>query len=78
MQAYYCPDKSERGVASWLGISDWQVKKNVFPVMQNYSAVKVLNVISEIRKADVRSKGGDGSKISQGDLMKELLYFIFN
>ena len=78
MIAYYAPDKSEKGIASWLGMHDWQARNNVMPVLKNYNAVKVMNIISELRRTDVRSKGGEGTSIPQGELIKELLYFIFN
>lgn len=78
MIAYYAPDRSERGLASWLGIPDWQVRNNVVPVMKNYSAMKIMNIIAELRRADMRSKGGDGTSLPQGEIIKELLYFIFN
>lgn len=78
MIAFYAPDRTEKGIASWLGIQDWQARNNVLPVMRNYNAVKVMNIISELRRTDMRSKGGDGTNIPQGELIKELLYFIFN
>ena len=78
MLAYYSPDKSERGVASWLGMSDWQVRRNVMPAMHKYSGVKVMQIIGEIRRTDARSKGVGNPSISGGDLLKELLFFILH
>lgn len=79
MLAYYSPDKSERGIASWLGMSDWAVRKNVLPTMKAYSGVKVMKIIGEIRRTDARSKGIDSiSSVSNGDLMRELFYFILH
>lgn len=78
MLAFYSPDKTERGIATWLGMTEWQVKKNVLPAMQHYSGVKVMNIISEIRRTDARSKGSEGSHTTSGDLMKELFYFILH
>lgn len=78
MLAYYSPDKSERGLAAWLGLTEWQVRKNVMPPMKVYSGVKVMNIISEIRHTDARSKGVENPATSNGDLMKELLFFILN
>ncbi len=79
MLAYYSPDKSERGLASWLGMSEWQVRRNVLPPLRNYKGVKVMQILSEIRRADARSKGvGGSSATSPGDLMKELVFFILH
>ncbi len=78
MLAHYAPEKTEKGIAAWLGISDWQVKKNVIPAMPNYSAMKVMKIIGEIRRTDARSKGVGNPSISDGELMKELLFFILH
>lgn len=78
MLAYYAPDKSERGIAAWLGQTDWQVRRNVMPAMQAYSGVKVMKIIGEIRRTDARSKGIDNPNTPSGELMRELLYFILH
>lgn len=78
MLAYYAPDKSERGVAAWLGQTDWQVRRNVMPAMQRYTGVKVMQIIGEIRRTDARSKGVGNPSISDGDLMRELFFFILH
>lgn len=78
MLAYYAPDKSPAGLAAWLGMNEWAVKKNIVPAMQRYSGVKVMNIMSEIRITDARSKGVGNSTTSDADLMKELLYFILH
>ena len=78
MLAYYSPDKSEKGMAAWLGMTDWQVRRNVLPAMQKYSGVKVMKIIGEIRRTDARSKGVGNPSISGGDLMKELFFFILH
>lgn len=78
MLAFYAPDKSPSGIAAWVGMTDWQVKKNVLPAMQSYSAMKTMNILAEIRRTDARSKGSEGSHTSGGDLMKELFFFILH
>ena len=78
MLSFYAPDKSNAGIATWLGISEWQVKNNIQPAMRIYSGIKVMQIISEIRRTDARSKGIGNSAISNGDLMKELVYFILH
>lgn len=76
MLAYYAPERTERGIAAWLGQSEWQVRQNVIPAMRNYNATKVMHIISAIRRTDARSKGVDNPFTSPADLMRELFAFI--
>ena len=69
MLAFYAPEKNEHGIAAWLGI---------LPMMSNYSAMKVMYILGEIRRTDARSKGSEGSHTTNGDLLKELIYFILH
>ena len=78
MMAYYAPGKDRHTIAQYLGIQDWQVEKNIFPAMRNYSAAKVLSILSVIRDTDEKSKGVGGSKISDSDLLKQLVFFILH
>lgn len=78
MLAYYSPDKSEHGIATWLNQTDWQVRQNILPAMKNYSGVKVMKIIGEIRRTDARSKGVGNPSIPSGELMRELIFFILH
>lgn len=78
MVAYYSPDKSEAGIAQWVGLTNWQVRYNILPPMRYYTGVKVMYILSEIRRTDARSKGVDNPATSDGDLLKELLYYILH
>jgi len=78
MLAYYSPDKTEHGIATWLNMTDWQVRKNVMPGMRLYTGVKVMNILSEIRRTDGRAKGVGNPSTSNGDLMRELMYFVLH
>lgn len=78
MLAYYAPDKTERGIAAWLGMTDWQVRRNVLPAMRSYSGVKVMQIIGAIRRTDARSKGIENVSTPPGELLRELLYFILH
>lgn len=78
MMAYYSPDKSDRGIAEWLGVTEWQVRKSIAPAMKRYSGMKVMHILSEIRRADARSKGVGNSDIPSGELMRELVYFMLH
>lgn len=78
MIAYYSPGKDKNSVAQYLGIQPWQVERNIFPAMRNYSAAKVLSILSVIRDTDEKSKGFGGSKVTNGDLLKQLVFFILH
>lgn len=78
MLSFYAPERNEHGIAAWLGMSEWQVKKNILPMMRNYPAMKVMHILGEIRRTDARSKGAEGSHTTNGDLLKELIYFILH
>lgn len=76
--AFHAPENSERGLAKWLGMSDWQVRRNVMPALRLYSEQKVRSILSAVRRTDARSKGVDNSSVSNGELMKELLFFVLH
>jgi len=76
--AYYAPDKSDAGVATWLEQSTWQVRRNIFPAIRIYSASKVLAILAEIRRTDGASKGVGGQKSTDGALLKELVFMILH
>lgn len=78
MLAYYAPEKTRAGIASFVGISDWQAERNILPAMQCYTGRKVMDIIGQIRRTDARSKGVDNPSISPDDLMKELFFFILH
>lgn len=78
MLAHYAPEKSESGVMEILGIrQSWQVKEYM-AAMRVYSARKTMNIISAIRQTDAKSKGVGNSSISDGDLLRELIYYILH
>ncbi|MBO6202415.1 MAG: DNA polymerase III subunit delta [Selenomonas sp.] len=74
--AYYAPDRSEHTLADYLGMRDWQVRRNVIPAMQRYKARKVMQILSAIRRTDARSKGIGNPSTSDGELLRELLVYI--
>lgn len=78
MLSYYAPDKSENGIANWLGKSPWQIRQAILPARRNYSGVKVMQILAEIRKTDGKSKGVGGCRTAPGDLLKELVFFILH
>ena len=78
MLTYYAPQKTEEGIASFLGFrTSWQAKEYLI-AMKKYSAKKVMEIITEIRYCDARSKGVGNSMADSGDLLKELIYKILH
>ena len=78
MLAYYAPDKSDQGIASQLGLrSPWQAKDYMVG-MRKYTGVKVMQIIGAIRTCDAKSKGIDNPSTPDGELLRELVYFILH
>ena len=78
MVAYYAPQKSDQGIASYLGLKNpWQAK-DYMKGMYNYTGIKVMHIITAIRECDAKSKGLGNSSVSSGELLRELVYFILH
>lgn len=78
MLAYYAPDRSLHGLASWLGMTDWQVRDDIIPAMSHYSGRKVMDIIGKIRETDALSKGVGNASDDERALLTELLFFILH
>lgn len=78
MVAYYAPDKSEQGIASYLGLkTPWQAREYL-TAMRRYNGVKTMQIIADIRQTDALSKGVSNSSISNGDILRELVFKILH
>lgn len=75
---YYTPDKSDNSLIQTLGLKGTFQLKDYQLGMKNYSAMKVFNLIGDIRTCDAASKGINNSSASAGELLKELLYRILH
>ena len=78
MLAYYAPDKTEQGIANQLSLQPTWKAKEYMAAMRVYSGVKCMQIIGEIRYCDAKSKGVDNSSLSDGDLLRELVYKILH
>lgn len=79
MLSYYCPQKgSQEALAQWLEMRSPWGARDYITGMRNYSGMKVLQIISKIREIDAKSKGLDNPNTPPGELMKELIFFIFH
>ena len=79
MIAYYAPNnKSQESVAEWLEMRSPWAAKDYMTGMRNYTAMKVMQIISKIREIDAKSKGLDNPNTPPGELMKELIFYILH
>ena len=79
MIAFYCPQRgSQEAVAQWLELRSPWAAKDYMTGMKNFSATKVLQIIYKIREIDAKSKGINNPNTAPGELMKELIFFVFH
>lgn len=78
MVAYYAPERTENGVAAYLGLKSPWLAKEYIAGMKAYTGVKVMNIITQIRLCDARSKGIGNVSLSPGELLRELVHFILH
>jgi DNA polymerase-3 subunit delta len=70
-------DKNPNNVAKVLGVSPFFLKDYDIAI-KNYPMRKVSQVVSSLRDIDVKSKGVGANALPQSDLLKEMLFKIFN
>lgn len=75
---FYAKDRSEAGLMAALGLRVSFQAKDYVAGMRNFTAMKVFNLISDIRTADARSKGVENTSIPDAEILKELLYKILH
>ena len=68
MLSYYSPEKTEQGIASWLGLKSPWAARDYLTAMRRYNGVKTMQIIGEIRYADAKSKGINNASMSDGDI----------
>lgn len=75
---HFLKDKSERNVASKLGVSPYFVRDYVSAAKQ-YSPTKLYEIMGILREYDMKSKGfGVSTMIDTADLQKEMIYKILH
>ena len=70
-------DKSQKNVASALGVNPFFVK-DYATAARNYPPQKVISIFSELRNYDLKSKGLNNETTVSGELLKELTFKILN
>jgi DNA polymerase-3 subunit delta len=70
-------DRNPKNVASVLGVNPFFLKDYDL-ALRNYPMKKVSQIVSALRDVDVKSKGVGANALPQSDLLREMLYKIFN
>ena len=78
MLSYYSPEKTEQGIASWLGLKSPWAARDYLTAMRRYNGVKTMQIIGEILYADAKSKGISNASMSDGDILRELVFKILH
>ncbi|MDR2816994.1 MAG: DNA polymerase III subunit delta [Proteiniphilum sp.] len=78
LECYWLPLKDEQSIMNALNMRSAYFVRDYMVGLRNYSAQKVMEIISDLRTFDARSKGVDNVSASQGDLLKELVYRIMH
>lgn len=70
-------DKSERHLASLIGVNPYFMKEYMMAI-RNYPLPKVMSNINHLRQADMKSKGIDYPKMTEGEILKELVFNLLH
>jgi len=70
-------DKSKNNVASNLKVNPFFVRDYELAA-RNYPKGKLVKIISYLREYDLKSKGVNNNSVSDGELLKELIYKILH
>jgi DNA polymerase-3 subunit delta len=70
-------DKNRKAVASSLGVNPYFVKDYEMAA-HHYPLRKSVQIIRDLRKCDLRSKGVGNTTTTDAELLKELIYSILN
>ena len=70
-------DKNPNNVAKVLGVNPFFLKDYDI-ALKNYPMRKVSQIVGSLRDIDVKSKGVGANALAQSDLLKEMLFKIFN
>lgn len=79
MLCFYCPQRQrEEDIAAWLGLKSGWAARDYITAMRNYNAMKTMHIIQMLRTIAAKSNGLDNRSASEGELMRELVYFILH
>lgn len=70
-------NKQDRELAGIIGVNPYFVK-DYRAAARSFSSIKIIDVLKALHEADLQSKGIGYTNISEGDIMKELVYKVLN
>ncbi|MFT5963869.1 MAG: DNA polymerase-3 subunit delta [Flavobacterium sp.] len=70
-------DRNPKNVAFAIGVNPFFMKEYDV-ALKNYPMKKVSQIVTSLRDIDVKSKGVGANAMSNSDLLREMLYNIFN
>ena len=77
LTVHFLKDKSKESVAKELRVNPFFAMDYV-SAAKNYPAGKVVQIISDLRETDLKSKGVDNASADEGELLKELVFKILH
>ncbi len=78
MICHFSKDKSERALMALLELRFPFQLTDYMNALRVYNSFKTLDIIALLREYDAKSKGVGNTSVSDGDLMKELVYKIMH
>lgn len=78
LECFWLPQKDEHSIMNALQMKSSFFVRDYLTGLRNYNAQKVMQIIADLRTFDARSKGIDNVSVSQGNLLKELVYRIMH
>jgi DNA polymerase-3 subunit delta len=78
LECFWLPRKDEQSIMASLNMRSSYFVRDYLTGLRNYNANKVIEIISDLRTFDARSKGIDNISALQEDLLKELIYRIMH
>jgi DNA polymerase-3 subunit delta len=77
LQYHGLKDKNPKNVAVVLKVNPYFLK-DYDVALKNYPMRKVSQIVAALRDIDVKSKGVGANALPNSDLLKEMLFKIFN
>ncbi len=77
LKFHFLADKSKFAAAQALGVNPYFVD-GYAKAAANYSSMKLKHIFSYLKEYDLKTKGVENSSVSNGELMKELIFKILH
>ena len=79
VECFWLPNKSEQSVMKALNFRNTYMTQDYMAGLRHYNVNEVLNIISQLRTFDAKSKGIDNPPCTtNGELLKELVFKIMH